>query len=425
MRHVPRWTPPLRQAFRIALRPMLVYTAMTALGFVVFFFTLLRYDRSGELEFFTAAAGGLAGVVAGQLLALLRVRTWLLLSVAAAATLLGSWVMASGAFTIREMFGVAVLCFFFALPCGAVALQHHGELFAAFWPSVGWIGAIFTILNAEGRGGAWEVDKVSAWLPVPLFFLFSFIVLWLLFLASKQAMRVELWQALSGAAARRIERNATVSAVPKKNLGALLVVALLLFAITAVLAPYLWRTGPGNRAVERDRTEEVERDDSDDGARRRRSPIDGNRLARELMSAARHLRDAALVLWPLLLLFLAYRPTKRLLLLRHLRSPFVPVTPTERIENGWEYVRIAAGDAGVEQRGSDSVEELVGRLNARGIGGPGVDDAARIYTRTRYGLTVVKGDPEAMREAAGRAGRELRSGLGAWARVRNLWRPLE
>lgn len=417
MRHIPRWTPPFRQALRIALRPMLAYTAMTVLGFVALFFTVLRYERNVDAEFFAATAAGLAGIVAGQLLALLRVRVWLVLSTAAGAALLGTWIMAASSYAVPQALNIAALCFVFALPCGAMALQHHGELFAAFWPSIGWIGSVFTILNAEGRIDEWQNDKVSAWLPLPLFFLFCFLVLWLLYLASKQAMRVELWQSLSGAAARRIERNATVAAVPKKNLGALLAVALVVFAITAILAPYLWRTGRGDR--EADRTEEVDTDPVP------RPPVDGDRLLRELMEAARHLEEAALTLWPVLLLFLAYRPTKRFLLLRHLRSPLVPVTPTERIENGWEYVRIAAGDAGIEHRGSDSVEELVGRVNAHGAFGPAVDDAARIYTRTRYGLTVVHGDPEAMRNAAERAGRELRSGLGAWARFRNLWRPLE
>ncbi len=417
MRHVPRWTPPFRQAVRIALRPMLAYTAMTGLGFVALFFTVLRYERNIDAEFFAATAAGLAGVVLGQLLALLRVRVWLVLAAAAGAALLGTWIVASSAYIVPQALSIAALCFVFALPCGTMALQHHGELFAAFWPSIGWIGSVFTILNSEGRVDEWQADKVSAWLPLPLFFLFCFLVLWLLYLASKQAMRVELWQSLSGAAARRIERNATVAAVPKKNLGALLAVALVVFAITAVFAPYLWRTGRGDREV--DRTEEVDTDPTP------RPPVDGDRLLRELMEAARHLEEAALTLWPLLLLFLAYRPTKRWLLLRHLRSPLVLATPTERIENGWEYVRIAAGDAGIEHRGSDSVEELVGRVNDHGVGGPGVDDAARIYTRTRYGLTVAQGDPEAMRGAADRAARELRSGLGPWARLRNLWRPLE
>ena len=133
---------------------------------------------------------------------------------------------------------------------------------------------------------------------------------------------------------------------------------------------------------------------------------------------------AAVKLWPLLLLLLLYRPAKRALLKTHLLTPVVPTPPTERIDNHWEYVRIAAEDAGVVPAPSDSIEQLLVRIREKGLGGPGLVSAAEVYARTRYGFTVGVGDPLAMRQHAIDAGKELRVNLGAWDTVKNWWRPL-
>jgi len=98
--------------------------------------------------------------------------------------------------------------------------------------------------------------------------------------------------------------------------------------------------------------------------------------------------------------------------------------PTERIDNHWEYVRIAAEDAGVVPAPSDSIEQLLTRIREKRLGGPALARAAEIYARTRYGFTVGRGDPAAMRQHAVDAGKELRVNLTAWDHVKNLWRPL-
>ena len=106
---------------------------------------------------------------------------------------------------------------------------------------------------------------------------------------------------------------------------------------------------------------------------------------KQLASAA---KNTAVKLWPLLLLLLLYRPAKRALLKTHLLTPVVPTPPTERIDNHWEYVRIAAEDAGVVPAPSDSVEQLLVRHPREGPRRPGARAAAEIYARTRYGFTV-------------------------------------
>jgi len=108
----------------------------------------------------------------------------------------------------------------------------------------------------------------------------------------------------------------------------------------------------------------------------------------------------------------------------HLLTPIVPTPPTERIENLWEYVRIAAEDAGIVPTPSDSLEQLLVRIRDKGLGGGGVASAAAIYARTRYGFTVERGDPLAMRPHAIEAARELRERMTGWDVVKSWWRPL-
>lgn len=405
---------------------MLVYLGFTIAGFMAFFGAIVFYEHGGDaLEVFFACVAGIIGVVLGQGVALLRFRTWVvavtcMISGFFAFTLVSAGAMA-GVSLPREIVPAAFF-FAFAFPCGVLSLQHRWELFASFWPSVGFIGGVFIILNNEGRVHEWEEHKVSAWLPVPLFFLGSFLVVWLFYLAAKQSMRVELWQALSGAASRRVAKKASVSVVPRRNIWPMLVAAAALFGITAVLAPYLWRTGKGDRPSKHQHQSE---DHSEDNGEPRQGPkVDGEAIMRQMRQMAKAAQDTAVKLWPLLLLFVLYRPAKRALLRTHLLTPIVPTPPTERIDNLWEYVRISAEDAGVIPVSSDSVEQLLSRIEEKGAGGPGIEEAAAIYVRTRYGFTVAMGDTQKMREAAVLADKELCARLTVWDRVRNLWRPL-
>jgi hypothetical protein len=191
-----------------------------------------------------------------------------------------------------------------------------------------------------------------------------------------------------------------------------------------VLAPYLWRTGKGDRDGKGGRPDQGQVDKPDDGKPRKGPSMDGEAIAEQMKQLARAAKNTAVNLWPLLLLLVLYRPAKRALLNTHLLTPVVPTPPTERIDNHWEYVRIAAEDAGVVPAPSDSVEQLLARVRQKGLGGPALARAAEIYARTRYGFTVGRGDPIAMRQHAIDAGKELRVNLGPWDFVKNLWRPL-
>jgi hypothetical protein len=418
------------QALRLALRPLIAYFVFTTSGMIVLFGTIIWYDRGsrgGEIiEMLSAIIAGMAGILMGQLVAVLRARALPVFVLGGVSTFIGMWlVLASGAASVlpKEILP-AIVFFCLAFPCGLLSLQHRWELFASFWPAVGWIGAAIGILNEEGKVHAWEQEKVSVWLPVPLAFLAAFLVLWLFYLASKQAMRVELWQSLSGAATRRIAKKPTIGAVPRKNVLPLLGAAAVLFVVVAVLSPYLFRTGRGDREA-KDGAHSYEQDKGKPQPEKKKGPeVDGEALAQQMKKMMEAAKKTAMRLWPLLFLLLLYRPAKRALLKTHLLTPVVPTPPTERIENLWEYVRIAAEDAGVVPTPSDSVEQLLVRIREKGLGGPALAGAAEIYARTRYGFTVERGDANAMRPRAVDAAKELRVNLTGWDRVKNWWRPL-
>src|SRR5262249_48806287 len=154
-----------------------------------------------------ALAAGMLGVVLGMLLAVLRLRAIPMFILTGICLGVAIWVLAAAHPPGGEVIGVALLFFAFAFPCGLLALMHRSEIFASFWPAVGWIGSVFLVINDKGRVKEWAESKVSAWLPLPLVFLACFLVFWLFYFAAKQAARVEMWQALSGAAARRIAKR--------------------------------------------------------------------------------------------------------------------------------------------------------------------------------------------------------------------------
>jgi hypothetical protein len=427
----PRWAPTFVQALRLAWRPALAYFVFTVGGLVALLGSVVWYRGAEKLiDIGLGCVAGVLGIVAGMLVAVLRARTLPVLVVGSICVTVASILIGMAHPPGGEQIAIIIVFFCFAFPCGMLSLQHRWELFASFWPAVGWIGGVFVIINNEGRIHEWEQDKVTAWLPVPLAFLACFLVLWLFYLSAKQAMRVELWQSLSGAVARRISKKAVVGALPRRNILPMLVAAALLFGVVAVLSPYLWRTGKGDHDGKshdgKPQQGEVERPDGygDTPPKKPGPSVDGEAIAQQMKQLAQAAKNTALHLWPLLLLLLLYRPAKRALLKTHLLTPVVPTPPTERIDNNWEYVRIAAEDAGVVPAPSDSVEQLLVRIRAKGLGGPALARAAEIYARTRYGFTVGRGDPIAMRQHAIDAGKELRAGLDTWDVVKSWWRPL-
>jgi nitrogen fixation-related uncharacterized protein len=424
------WKPRFVEALRLALRPILVYLAFNATGFMAFIFSIVVYDHASDLGLLLGACfAGMVGVVLGQLVALLRIRLWPILMGGVLCAVLGAVLISGAGGRFPDELAVPLFFFVMAFPCGLLSLQHRFELFSLFWPAVGWIGSVMVILNREDRAANWESNKISAWLPVPLFFLFCFLAFMLFFLAAKQGQRVRLWEALSGALERRVETRQD-QALPRpkaRNTIPMVVILVALFAFTAILAPFLWRTGRGDRDSDNKGAHSKEMsqhgDDEEEG-KQRGHRFDEQAVMKMLNDMAESARHNAHYLLPLLLLLALYRPAKRAFVTTHLKTPVFPQSPSERIENLWEYVRIVAEDAGVSPSNSDSVEELLVRVQKTHVVPGDMVEAAQIYARSRYGYAIAPGDGAAMRRSALRAAQALKEPMTVSQKVRAWWRPL-
>jgi len=431
-RPIAHWPTTFLQSLRLSKKPLLFYFVFTLLGSLALVLTAAWYSTSDDKAVFVFVVGmfaGMLGIAAGQVLALLRLRAMPTVIAWGALCFGGMFAMLWVGLRPPDELTVPMFFFAMALPCGVFSLQHRYELLSAFWPAVGFIGSVFVILNREGRVSTWEQDKLAAWLPVPLFFLFCFVLFMVLFLHAKQTQRVEMWQALSGAAERRVDKRTELSYVPRKNLLPMLGAVVLLFAFTAILSPYLFRTGKGdhpskNKGKQQQEQQEQQEPEPKPG-KGKKEPFDGEQLAEMMKKMAEGAQSVAPLLWPLLFLLVAYRPAKRALLTTHLKTPVMPTSPSERAWNLWEYVRIGAEDAGVAPTASDSVEELLARIEKDGHARtPALEQAAEIYARSRYGFVLRPGDALSMRKPAMLAFVELRRDMTVWQRVKSWWRPL-
>ena len=452
------WTPTFLETLRFSYKPLLAFFLFILLGSVCFSGTILYYshdDVAKTMMFLGIIFGsGLFGVLAGQVLALLRIRllvfnvvSYILFQVLA---LVFGMALLSGAGEFGAYIALGAFCFGMGLPCGLMSLHHRFELLATLWPAIGWIGSVFMIINEEGKAAAWEEDKLSAWMPVPLAMLGGFILFFLIFLASKQTMRVELWQALSGAPTRRQANAVSLSAVPKRNLRWLAVTAIVLFGLTALLSPYLFRTGKGEREGGKDGAKSGEHEgkgegkgkkkkkqqkkghgdnrdqggDEEDEGKSNKPKFDEESLKEIAKQMANAAKKAVWALIPLLLLAIFFRPIKRLMLVSYLRAPWLPTTPSERVDNLWEYLRIKIEDTGVDLPGSDAVEEVVSKARESVGALPELSEAAQIYMRARYDLVLAPNDSARMRELSFAAAKALHRTLSWKTRITIHWRAL-
>ncbi len=482
------WTPSFFEALRWAWKPLLIFFLFTLTGSLALGITVFAYDPSLEAVgvLGLCLGGGVLGVLVGQFLALLRIRllvftvlTYFAVQILALTAVFA--VLTAG--SIGAYIALFVFCFGFGLPSGMMSLHHRLELLAAFWPAIGWIGSVFVILNHDGRVEQWEENKLSAWMPVPLGLLFGFIVFLLLFLVSKQTMRIELWQALSGSPARRVVERAQLTAVPKRNLLWVGAAAVVLFGVTAVLSPYLFRTTKGDRdgknQQESDRKDgkgdgkdgkdgkgdgKDGKSDGKDGKgdgkgqgkdgkgdgkdgkgdgkgqgkqqqgkgdgskgqeeQPKQNPFDEDALQRILEQMAGAAKKAVWALLPLLLLAIFFRPIRRAFLTSYLKIPLLPTTPSERIVYLWEYVRISVEDTGLDVPASDAVEETIDRVRKDGLDTTDLQVAADIYMRARYDMVLRPQDPIVMRAASIRAAKALRKTIPFGRKITNWWRSL-
>ena len=429
---VREWTPGFREALRLAWKPLAAYGLFVVSAFIAFMAAVLSdsWGGSDNGKIACVLGAGLVGVGVGQVVALKRLKT--------APALILSCVLIGASFAILaaseltdsspalEWILPAIAFFVMAVPCGIASLQHRYELLAAFWPAVGWIGAVIVVLERNQRLASWDVDKAKVWTPTTIGILTGFILTLMLYLASKQTMRVELWQALSGATERRISKRTNLATVPRKNMVPLLLLGLALTGVVALLAPFLWRTGPGKEGSGQGEPGRSagQRTRAEDRRRRARphAAADGGGLARGAQAPV------------------AAASLPRVLPTAQARAPPAAPAPTDGADAAERADRQPLGVRPHRRRGRRRRHPA--RRLGRGAGGAHprkparrygtvaeallepLDRAAAIYTTTRYGFVVESGAAARMQIAAEAVARQLRGGIGFGKRLRNGWRAL-
>jgi hypothetical protein len=112
------------------------------------------------------------------------------------------------------------------------------------------------------------------------------------------------------------------------------------------------------------------------------------------------------------LVLLGLRPLRRLMILRHLHTPFWAETVDQRVSNAWQLALIGLRDAGWRPDSSEAPRELAAR-----VGVDGVERCAVVLERARHGLGVDADDLSEIQTSAMAAYRSARGKLGRIARA--------
>lgn len=414
---------PVRQQLREAVVPVVAWWVLVAFSFLVFAGVVLATEGP-TLE--TAMVLALVGVptvmggALGQLLAFIRVRSWILIGFGAFCWFLSF----GGAAVLTPMVGeVAAIwaLFFFVLPIaltgGLWSLETHRAVWSTWLPMLFVSGAVIVWAEAEGHDAAWFAgNKWAIWDAVTVVVLAIAMGLMLLFLVTRETHRLALWKRGPTAplSPSLVEKG---SARPRLTLfGTVLLCGLtvLLTVTTAAIAPYLWRTGEGDRESQTQSTAPEPQEPPPEGCDQEDpspappppDPGSAEELGEKMVEAAKHAGAALCMLATIAILvvlgILVFGPPlRRIFVVRHLRDPLWDLPATTRIEHGWRLVEIALGDAGVGVRPGEDARGLARRARPMlerlsRVQVHGLEDAAEVADRVRFGLGVGPDDVAVM-----------------------------
>lgn len=447
----------LGQRLRAVALPLLAWWVLLLATFGAFSLSILVTDSDPEsilvLGFFAAITA--LGSLTGQAAALLRLRDWLLFSLLALFWTLGFafsafTAMATG--TMGALVGVFVLLFPLFVIGGAWSLRAGRALVGTWVPLLYATACAIIVAEEKGKVGAWRAGaKWAVWDAYTLMVLGLTIVLVLVYLIARENHRLALWRRGPRGPLAGSVREAGASQPRLSCVGWLLLAGLALFLSvgSAVMAPYLWRTGPGDRGGgDPEQTDDLPppEDNPSEEQAPAREPSKMQRRWEKVRGDAQAERDELMrpapnqgldplatlltsLLLALLLLFSFYRPVRRILLARHFERPLLRRTPTERVRNGWRLVEVALGDAGVEPQPGEPAAVLLRRatpqlraLSPSGVEVHGLAEAAEIRDRVEYGLVVHPEDVETMERVARWTYHTVWDRLGEWRRLKMVYR---
>jgi hypothetical protein len=438
-------------------RPLAVYWLFLLVMFGAFSVAALLDDPSTEGMMFLAFFGlvTVSSVGLGQVLALLRVRDWVLFALWGAIWAGGMFFGILGAMSIGAAAGPLMILFFIYvflgpmfMVAGAYSIRVGRAIFGAWVPLMYASGTAIIMAENSGRVAEWHAgNKWAVWDVFTFGILGLGIVLLLAFLVTRESHRLHLWRRSPRGMGRGSVKE-TGAARPRLSCMGWALLAFLAVGLsvgTAAMAPYLWRTGPGDR--DGDNTHDGDPQDGDpqdpkdgqqgdsakDKAERQVESV-GEEMQRNMQPVTEQGLDLLstllimLLLW-ILALLVFWRPVRRLLTVRHLRDPFWTVSATKRIENGWRMVEIAMGDAGVPPRPGEPAVSLVLRagpmlrkLKAGKVDVHGLEDAARVRDRIAYGLGVGPEDVALMNHVADWAYDTVWDRLGDRGQLKSMYR---
>jgi hypothetical protein len=433
------------QAIKEAAVPLVVYLVSVTFAFCAFAAAALLssgVDPEGLLVLAGFGFVTATGVLLGQLLAFLRVRTWIVVAFGVLCWIASFAAIAAGVGglgAVGAVIGVGLWLLPIALTGGLWSLETHRALWSTWLPLLFSTAAVIIWTESRGNIGAWfEGEKWAIWDVVSGGVLGVTVLLLLVYLATRETHRLALWRRGPTAplAPSLQEKGA---ARPRLTILSLLLVVgmgVMLTVFTAVVSPYLWRTGDeGDREGQgQQQPEEAPPDPPEESELLKRIAEAIQELAEKGGEAAK--QAAGGVCAALTLLFLAllgaligWRPLKRLFLLRHLREPFWPVPATTRIEQGWRLVEIALGDVGVFPLPGEDAAGLARRAapvlaKLSPVEVHGLEDAAEVADRVRFGLGVGPEDVAVMERFSAWAIDTVWERLGDREQIRSLYRDL-
>ncbi len=441
------------QAMKEAAVPVLAYHACCLFAFLAFTAAIL-FDGGPEpgaiVLLLALGLTNLAGIVSGQVLAFLRVRTWLLILFGAGCWMASIALMAASAAAGLGELGAVVALALWLFPIGLTgglwSLETHRALWSSWVPLLYATGAVISWTESRGRVANWFAgEKWAIWDIVSVGILGITVALLLLYLVSRETHRLALWRRGPTAplAPSVIEKGASRPRLTFFSMVLLMGMAGVLTVATAIVSPYLWRTGDeGDREGEgygegpQEQPGETapapgEPDDSELFEKIGRAVKE---MAEQAVEAGSKAAGAICTVLTLLLLailgfLIAYRPLKRLFLIRHLKDPLWRVPATTRIEQGWRLVEIAMGDAGVFPRPGEDAAGLARRAGPvlrrlSPVEVHGLEDAAEVADRVRFGLGVGAEDLDVMQRFSGWAIDTVWERLGDREQIRCLYREL-
>ncbi|MFT7519076.1 MAG: hypothetical protein ACI9MC_001216 [Kiritimatiellia bacterium] len=423
--------------------PLISYWAMTSLGFVLFF-GLLTYNKGWEddslliLGAFIALTFG--GIAAGQVLALLRARSWipaLFTTISWTGVVLFAWwdpPMPDDAEILIFIVLVAAPLFMIG---GLWSLRVHMGLLAT-WVPLMWLTASILYISQEMTGSVenWHAgDKWAIWDVATAPVLFLGVLCMLGYLAARERHRLNLWRfGRKGPTMPKFQRAVVRTGGAAwwrggcSTFAALIILGIVLTVGTALTAPYLWRTSSDDDGDTSGQTvqgpEEQPAEPTEGEGQPQPGP--GQQMQEAIKNAGISLITMLLVLVLALMgLFIFLPPLRRALLLRHLRKPLWPVPPTRQVLQAWRVIEIALSDIGVKRMPGDSAIAMARR--AVEALPPDVDHTsllrcAEVTDRVLFGLGVGPDDPEQARRAAEMTYQTIWDLLNEGARTRAVYR---